>query len=203
MRRSSPWCSRWSSAGWLSSSDGAIPAIGATGTSPSQRDRVVATLAQGITLGALLQGIAVEGRAYAGGWWDWLTPFSLLVGVSLVIGYALLGATWLVMKTEGTVQEHCFRLSEKLGIATIACIALVSAATPFLSGAYYERWFSWPQVLFTAQVPAACRDRVRGLAGQPAPPLGVLAISDRAGTVRSGPARTRDQHVPASWFRAP
>jgi cytochrome bd ubiquinol oxidase subunit II len=114
---------------------------------------VVATLAQGITLGALLQGIAVEGRAYAGGWWDWLTPFSLLVGVSLVIGYALLGATWLVMKTGGTVQEHCFRLSEKLGIATIACIALVSAATPFLSGAYYERWFSWPQILFTAQVP--------------------------------------------------
>jgi cytochrome d ubiquinol oxidase subunit II len=114
---------------------------------------IVATLAQGITLGALLQGIAVEGRAYAGGWWDWLTPFSLLVGVSLVIGYALLGATWLVMKTEGPVQDHCFRLSEKLGMATIACIALVSAATPFLSGAYYERWFSWPQVLFTAQVP--------------------------------------------------
>ncbi len=114
---------------------------------------IVATLAQGITLGALLQGIAVEGRAYAGGWWDWLTPFSLLVGVSLVIGYALLGATWLVMKTEGPVQDHCFGLSKKLGMATIACIALVSAATPFLSGAYYERWFSWPQVLFTAQVP--------------------------------------------------
>ena len=54
----------------------------------------------------------------------------------MVIGYALLGATWLDLKTGGTVQEHCFRLSEKLGIATIACIALVSAATPFLSGAY-------------------------------------------------------------------
>ena len=76
---------------------------------------VVATLAQGITLGALLQGIVVEGRSYAGGWWDWLTPFSLLVGISLVIGYALLGATWLVMKTEGTVQNHSFRLAGKLG----------------------------------------------------------------------------------------
>jgi cytochrome bd ubiquinol oxidase subunit II len=114
---------------------------------------VVATLAQGVTLGALLQGIVVEGRAYGGGWWDWLTPFSLLVGVSLVIGYALLGASWLVMKTEGEIQERCFRLSEKLGLATIACIGLVSAATPFLSGAYFERWFAWPQVLFTAQVP--------------------------------------------------
>jgi cytochrome d ubiquinol oxidase subunit II len=114
---------------------------------------VAATLAQGITLGALLQGIAVEGRSYAGGWWDWLTPFSLLVGVSLVVGYALLGATWLVMKTEGMVQNHSFRLAGKLAVALIACIGLVSAATPFLSGAYYERWFAWPQVLFTAQVP--------------------------------------------------
>ena len=114
---------------------------------------VVATLAQGITLGALLQGITVQGRSYAGGWWDWLTPFSILVGVSLIIGYALLGATWLVMKTDGYVQEYCFRLSKWLGITTISCIGLVSAATPFLSGSYYEHWFSWPQVLFTAQVP--------------------------------------------------
>lgn len=114
---------------------------------------IVATLTQGITLGALLQGIAVEGRSYAGGWWDWLTPFSLLVGASLVIGYALLGATWLVMKTEGPVQDHSFRLAGRLAIALIACIGVVSAATPFLNGAYYERWFAWPQVLFTAQVP--------------------------------------------------
>jgi cytochrome bd ubiquinol oxidase subunit II len=114
---------------------------------------IVAALAQGITLGALLQGIAVEGRAYAGGWWDWFTPFSLLVGVSLVIGYALLGATWLVMKSEGELQERCFALARGLGIATIACIFLVSVATPFLSGAYYERWFAWPRILFTSQVP--------------------------------------------------
>jgi cytochrome d ubiquinol oxidase subunit II len=60
---------------------------------------LVAALMQGIMLGALLQGIRVEGRAYGGGWWDWLTPFSILTGVALVIGYALLGATWLVMKT--------------------------------------------------------------------------------------------------------
>ncbi|WP_137392432.1 cytochrome d ubiquinol oxidase subunit II [Rhodoligotrophos defluvii] len=114
---------------------------------------VVAALAQGITLGALLQGITVANRSYAGGWWDWLTPFSLLVGVSVVIGYALLGSTWLIMKTEGATQDHCFRLAKILGIGTLICMALVSLATPFLSGDYYERWFSWPQVLFTAQVP--------------------------------------------------
>ncbi len=57
---------------------------------------LVATFMQGVTLGALLQGISVEGRAYAGGWWEWLSPFSLLTGGSLVIGYALLGAGWLI-----------------------------------------------------------------------------------------------------------
>ena len=113
----------------------------------------VAALAQGITLGALLQGIAVQNRTYAGGWFDWLTPFSLLVGVSLVCGYALLGSTWLVMKSEGSLQERCYRLAFRLGIATIVAMAAVSAATPFLRDAYWLRWFAWPQVLFTAQVP--------------------------------------------------
>jgi cytochrome bd ubiquinol oxidase subunit II len=114
---------------------------------------IVATLAQGITLGALLQGIAVQNRTYAGGWFDWLTPFSMLVGVSLLCGYALLGSTWLVMKSEGSLQERCYRLAFRLGIATIVAMAVVSAATPFLRDAYWMRWFAWPQVLFTAQVP--------------------------------------------------
>ncbi len=114
---------------------------------------VVATLAQGITLGGLLQGIVVHGRSYGGGWWDWLSPFSLLVGVALLCGYALLGATWLIMKSEGSLQVHCRRLAPWLGIATLSGMAAVSAATPFLSNAYYQRWFAWPQILFTAQVP--------------------------------------------------
>ena len=114
---------------------------------------IIAALAQGITLGALLQGIAVQNRTYAGGWFDWLTPFSLLVGVSLVCGYALLGSTWLVMKSEGSLQERCYRLAFRLGIATIVAMAAVSAATPFLREAYWLRWFAWPQVLFTVQVP--------------------------------------------------
>jgi cytochrome d ubiquinol oxidase subunit II len=114
---------------------------------------IVAALAQGITLGALLQGIAVEGRAYAGGWFDWLRPFTVLVGVSLVCGYALLGATWLIMKSEDTLQARAYRLAFGLGIGTIVAIGVVSAATPFLSDVYWQRWFAWPQVLFTAQVP--------------------------------------------------
>jgi cytochrome d ubiquinol oxidase subunit II len=114
---------------------------------------IVAALAQGITLGALLQGITVEGRAYAGGWWDWLTPFSLLVGVSLVVGYALLGTTWLIMKTENETQNHAFRLAPRFAAGTIGCMLAVSAATPFLNADYFQNWFLWPRVLFTAQVP--------------------------------------------------
>ncbi|MBS0519983.1 MAG: cytochrome d ubiquinol oxidase subunit II [Proteobacteria bacterium] len=113
----------------------------------------VAALAQGITLGGLLQGIAVHERVYAGGWWDWVSPFSILVGVSLVCGYALLGATWLIMKSDGDLQAHSQRLALRFGLATIAGMAAVSAATPFLSNDYATRWFAWPQVLFTAQVP--------------------------------------------------
>ncbi|WCP16071.1 Cytochrome bd-II ubiquinol oxidase subunit 2 (plasmid) [Sphingobium sp. AntQ-1] len=114
---------------------------------------LVATLAQGITLGALLQGIEVSNDAYAGGWLDWLSPFSLLTGVSLIIGYALLGATWLIWKTEGRAQEHAFRLSFRFGIAMLVAVAAVSAATPFLHYQYWRSWFALPGVFLTAQVP--------------------------------------------------
>lgn len=116
---------------------------------------LIATLAQGVTLGALLQGMEVSGRAYAGGWWDWLTPFSLLTGIGLVIGYALLGACWLIMKTEGPVQDKAYALAKPLGVGLIVAIAAVSAATPFLEGDYWRRWFDFPGVLAAAQVPLA------------------------------------------------
>ena len=57
------------------------------------------------------------------------------------------------MKSEGTLQARCYRLAFGLGIGTIVAIGAVSAATPFLSDVYWQRWFAWPQVLFTAQVP--------------------------------------------------
>lgn len=114
---------------------------------------VVAALAQGITLGAILQGIHVENDAYAGGWLDWLSPFSLLTGGAVLIGYALLGATWLIWKTEGTSQRHARRLAFWLGIGTLAALAIVSAVTPFLHYDYWRRWFVLPGVLLTAQVP--------------------------------------------------
>mgnify|MGYP003940928425 CR=1 FL=1 len=114
---------------------------------------LLATVAQGITLGALLQGIEVEGRAYAGGWWDWLTPFSLLTGASLVVGYSLLGAGWLIWKTDGPVQQDARRLARYLALGLLVAIAAVSAYTPFLEGQYYQRWFAFPGLLVTIPVP--------------------------------------------------
>jgi cytochrome d ubiquinol oxidase subunit II len=113
----------------------------------------MATFAQGIALGALVQGIPVAGRAYAGGWWDWLSWFSILTGVALVVGYALLGATWLIMKTTGPVQEHAYRFAWGAGLGTLALIGIVSLVTPFLDPIFMARWFAFPAVIYTAPVP--------------------------------------------------
>ncbi len=113
----------------------------------------LAAFAQGMALGALVQGIPVDGRHYAGGWWDWLTSFSLLTGVALVIGYALLGAGWLIYKTGGELQEAAYRFAAFTGVATVALIGMVSLWTPFLNPAFMGKWFAFPQMLFTAPVP--------------------------------------------------
>jgi cytochrome d ubiquinol oxidase subunit II len=116
---------------------------------------LLATLAQGIALGAILQGVHVEGRHYAGGWWDWLTPFSILTGLALAVGYSLLGATWLVLKTEGELRDKAYHLSWYLLFAMLGAIGAVSIATPFLHIQYTQRWFAWPNMILTAPVPIA------------------------------------------------
>jgi cytochrome d ubiquinol oxidase subunit II len=114
---------------------------------------LLAALSQGVVLGALLQGVTVQNRAYAGGWWDWLTPFTLLTGVSVAVAYALLGATWLVMKAEGRLQQQARRMALGLGAATLVAIAAVSLATPFLNPNYFDAWLRWPGLLAVAPVP--------------------------------------------------
>jgi cytochrome d ubiquinol oxidase subunit II len=114
----------------------------------------LAALMQGIALGALVQGIPVENRAYAGGWWDWLTPFSVMTGLALVAGYALLGATCLVLKTTGPMQESARRQAWVLGVAMLGFMGLVSVLTPFQDPVYFTRWFAWPGVVFSLLVPA-------------------------------------------------
>ncbi len=104
----------------------------------------LAAIMQGISLGALVQGIAVEGRQYAGGWWDWLTPFSILTGIAVLVGYALLGATWLNLKTTGDIQIRSAKLARPLSLVLLALIGPVSLWTPFINEIYFERWFGWP-----------------------------------------------------------
>ena len=116
---------------------------------------IIAALCQGIAVGALVQGVRVEGRAYAGGALDWLTAFSTTTAIALVAGYALLGATWLVWKTEGELQERARRLARYAAAATLLAILLVSVWSPLLNTAYWQRWFSWPAIAYTLPVPLA------------------------------------------------
>jgi cytochrome d ubiquinol oxidase subunit II len=112
-----------------------------------------AAFSQGVALGAFVQGVKVSGRGYGGGWWDWLTPFSLLTGAALVVGYGLLGACWLIWKTEGELQARFRRLASPLAWTTLALIAAVSLAMLFLSAPFRARWLSLPSGLGAALVP--------------------------------------------------
>lgn len=116
---------------------------------------LLATFAQGLVLGAYVQGIEVEDRAFAGGPLDWFSPFSLVVGLALIAGYALLGATWLVMKTEGPLQARMRRRAEALLAAVLFFIAVVSLWVPLSDPTIAARWFSWPNIAWLSPVPLA------------------------------------------------
>ncbi len=113
----------------------------------------LAAFAQGVILGGLIQGIRVENGQYAGGPLDWLTPFSLLCGVALVAGYALLGATWLIMKTEGEVAERARGQAKLLLAIVLAFMLAVSLYTPLAFERIAQRWFSLPNFYFLWPVP--------------------------------------------------
>jgi cytochrome d ubiquinol oxidase subunit II len=115
----------------------------------------LAAFCQGIILGGLIQGIKVENGAFAGSAFDWATPFAVLCGLGLVAGYGLLGATWLVMKTEGSVAERARIQAKLLLLAVLAFMAIVSLWTPLAFERIAVRWFSLPNIMFFWWVPAA------------------------------------------------
>ncbi len=114
---------------------------------------LLATVAQGLVLGHFIQGFEVEGRSYAGGMLDWLSPFALMTGVALVAGYALLGCTWLIWKTERGLQDWAYRLAKPLLLAVLVFVGVVSIWTPLRDPAIAARWFSWPNLLYLSPVP--------------------------------------------------
>ena len=113
----------------------------------------LAGFCQGVILGGMVQGIRVENGTYAGGAFDWATPFALLCGIGVITGYALLGATWLVMKTEGPVAGRARAQSKLLLIAVLGFMAVVSLWTPLAIPRIAERWFSLPNILYLWPVP--------------------------------------------------
>jgi cytochrome d ubiquinol oxidase subunit II len=112
-----------------------------------------ATFAQGVVLGSFIQGFKVDGRVFTGSSFDFATPFTLLTGVALVFGYALLGAGWLVMKTEGELQAWSRRAGRISLVLVSCCIAAVSLWTPLASSVIAQRWLGWPNTVLLLPLP--------------------------------------------------
>lgn len=113
----------------------------------------IATFAQGIVLGAFIQGFETAGRKFVGSSFSCFTPFSIFTGLALLFGYSLLGAGWLVMKTEGELQERARRLGRRCLYGVLFAIVVVSLWTPLMEADIAQRWFSWPNIAFLAPVP--------------------------------------------------
>ena len=113
----------------------------------------IATFFQGVVLGMYVEGFTVTGRVFSGTSFDWLRPFPLATGVGLLFGYALLGAAWLVMKTEGDIRQRARRHATIALYGVLAFIAMVSIWTPLMHARVAERWFSTPNIYYFALVP--------------------------------------------------
>jgi len=112
-----------------------------------------AALMQGIILGTIVQGLEVEGRAFSGGPFDWLTAFSLMTGVGVVFGYVLLGTTWVIMKTTEETQIWARRAAlYSLGFVGLF-MGIVSLWVPFLDTQIHDRWFTLPHLYQLLPIP--------------------------------------------------
>ena len=114
---------------------------------------LLATFTQGMVVGAVINGFPVSGRSFSGGIFDWFTPFTLFCGLGLTIAYALLGASWLVMKSEDPLQRAMRRISRILLLALLVAIAVISLWTPLSQPTIAARWFSLPNLFFLLPVP--------------------------------------------------
>ncbi|MEL7492180.1 MAG: cytochrome d ubiquinol oxidase subunit II [Pseudomonadota bacterium] len=122
---------------------------------------LAAAISQGVILGAFVQGVTVEARSYAGGPFDWLSPFSLMVGAAVAIGYILLGACWLILKTEGVLQARARTWARRALIGVAVAMATVSLATLSIDPRVTARWgvsmaaIDFTKFIFVAPIPLA------------------------------------------------
>ena len=124
---------------------------------------IVATFAQGVVLGAFIEGIKVENRQFAGGAFDWLAPFPLFCGAGLVAGYAMLGCAWLLMKTEGKLRHKMYKLMLPLTSLLLLFIAVVSIWTPLAHESIAQRWFTLPNLFYFIPVPTLVAVTILGI----------------------------------------
>ncbi len=124
---------------------------------------LVATFAQGVVLGAFVEGIKVADRQFVGGAFDWLAPFPLFCGAGLVAGYAMLGCAWLLMKTEGRLQRKMYKLMLPLTCLLLLFISAVSIWTPLTQPAIAQRWFTLPNLFYFMPVPTLVAVTVLGI----------------------------------------
>jgi cytochrome d ubiquinol oxidase subunit II len=112
-----------------------------------------ASFMQGMILGAFVRGVEVQGRSFAGGAFDWLNAYSVMTGVAVVFGYALLGSTWLVMKTDGITQDWARKCaSYVLGYVGLF-LGIVSISMPMMNADVRALWFSLPNLFYLLPVP--------------------------------------------------
>ena len=114
---------------------------------------LIATYCQGVTVGSFISGFDVTNRQFSGGALDWFSFFPLFCGFGLVVAYTLLGSTWLVMKTETTLQTRMKHITSRLVIIFFAVLILISIITPLIHPQIRERWFTFPNVLYFSPVP--------------------------------------------------
>lgn len=114
---------------------------------------ISAAFAQGVMLGAIVEGLALQDGKYVAGAFGWFSPFSMLTGTALVFGYALLGSTWLILKTTGPLQTIVYALTRPLVAVVVAFMGLVSTWLPFLNSQIMQRWFESGNFLWLSPVP--------------------------------------------------
>ncbi len=116
---------------------------------------LAATFIQGMTVGALVEGLPMKNGQYAGGNFGWLSPFAVLCGVGLCLGYALLGACWLVKKCDGEIRESAWRQIPKLAVGALVVLAIIFIYTLAESLPLMHRWIERPYLFVFPAIAAA------------------------------------------------
>ena len=124
---------------------------------------IVAALMQGVIIGAFVRGFTVENNQFAGGPFDWLTPFSVVTAVAVLSGYVLLSAGWLIMKADEALREWAYGIARYALIAVAVFIIAFSVWTPLLHPEIADRWFSPGNMVMFSPVPLLTAAAVIGL----------------------------------------